>query len=350
MEKIDITDLSRKNLNLLVVLDTVAETRSAKEAANRLNLTQSALSHSIARLREMFDDPLFVRGRNGFSLTARAEQLVGPVRQTLLSLEGLLKPKSFEPQKADRSFRIGVSECCTILFAGGALGAAHSIAPNADLRFDVFDQHSERRLVEGRLDVAMWPYATLDNQLHSTVLFDDRFVGVIYATHPLAPKVRAGTVTLDDFLAFPQVQTVLYGAEKDDVDNALADLGRRRRVVVTTATFAPGIPILFNSPLIATVSAHVALAAIKICPDLLVFELPFHVKPLPYRMVWHRRNDADPAVSWMRGLLAQVVETVVGDTFVKGKPERRAPEMPVSLERAVPIPVVTRGPEPSATS
>lgn len=336
MEKIDVAQLSRKNLNLLVVFDTVAATGSVKDAAEKLNLSQSALSHAISRLRDMFDDPLFVRSKAGFTMTARAEQLAGPVRETLLSLEGLLKPNSFDPSRANRAFRVGLSECCTILFAGGTIGAARSAAPNVSLRMEVFDFESEKRLQEGGLDVALWPYNTPHNPLRSTVLFNDRFVGVVYSTHPLAAKARSGKVTLEDYLAFPHVQTILHGARNDDVDNGLEALGRQRQVAITTTTFAPGFPILFNSPLIATVSGYVALAALQICPEMVIFELPFEVAPLPYRMVWHKRNDQDPALSWLRGLLSNVVEHVVGDTFVKSGPKKGA-GMPRIMRRAKPI-------------
>lgn len=319
MDGFDVSQLSRKNLNLLVVFDTVASTGSVKEASERLNLTQSALSHAVARLRDMFGDPLFIRGKAGFTMTARAEQLVGPVRDTLLSLEGLLKPKSFDPSRANRTFRVGLSECAMILFCGGAIGAARSAAPNVTLKLEVFDSQSEKRLTEGGLDVALWPYATPHNPLRSSLLFNDRFVGVVFATHPLAAKARSGTITLDDYLAFPHVRTVLHGARNDDVDNALEELGRQRQSLVTTATFAPTFPLLYHSPMVATMSANVALAALQLCSELVVFDLPFEVAPLPYRMVWHKRNDQDSGLLWLRGLLSTVVEQVVGDTFVQAK-------------------------------
>lgn len=349
MDLIDVAQLSRKNLNLLVIFDTVVATGSVTEAAERLNLTQSALSHAISRLRDMFDDPLFVRGKAGFTMTARAQQIAVPIRETLLSLEGLLKPSEFDPSTARRAFRVGLSECCTILFAGGALGVALSTAPNTSLSMEVFDFESEKRLTEGSLDVALWPYDTPHNPLRSSALFNDRFVGVIYSTHPLAAKARSGKVTLEDYLAFPHVQTVLYGAKNDSVDNGLEAIGRQRNTVVRGATFAVGFPLLFKSPLITTVSAHVALSALQICPDMIIFELPFEVETLPYRMVWHKRNDKDAGLTWLRGLLSNVVEQVVGDTFIKGRP-KKAPDMPRLPRRAAPLsaPPKDRASSPSA--
>lgn len=320
MERIDVAELSRKNLNLLVVFDTVAELGSVKVAAEKLNLTQSALSHAIGRLRVMFDDPLFVRGRAGFTLTARAAQLVGPVRETLLAFEGLLRPNVFDPGTATRIFRIGFCECSVILFGGGALREVRTRAPRVGLQVEVFDHRSEGRLAEGGLDIGVWPYAVAHNPLRSIQLFSDRFVGVVHTAHPLASKAREAGVTIEDYLAFPHVQTLLYGAQDDDVTSALAELGLTREVAVSAATFAPSFPLLYESRLVVTVPALAALAALAVCRDLMIFELPFAVRPLPYRMVWHRRNDADPALTWLRDRLAGVVQQVVGDIFLTGQP------------------------------
>ena len=334
MERIDVAELSRKNLNLLVVFDAVAETGSVKVAAEELNLTQSALSHAIGRLRVMFDDPLFVRGRTGFTLTARAAQLVGPVRETLLSFESLLKPNVFDPGTASRTFKIGLCECSVILFGGSALREMRAAAPKVGLQLEVFDHRSERRLTEGGLDVGVWPYTVAHNPLRSMQLFSDRYVGVVHVAHPLAAKARDGGVTIEDYLGFPHVQTLLYGAQNDDVAGALADLGLNRQVAVSAATFAPSFPLLYGSRLVVTVPALAAMAALAVCRDLMTFELPIAIRPLPYRMVWHRRNDGDPALGWLRDRLSGVVQQVVGDIFVQGQTAVGDPNDPEILAKA----------------
>ena len=318
MDGIDLSELSRKNLNLLVVFDTVAEARSVKVAASRLNLTQSALSHAIGRLRIMFDDPLFVRDRHGFALTTRAEQLVRPVRETLLSLESLLKPNAFDPGTATRAFRVGLCEVSIILFGSGTMREVNSVAPKAPFHLEVFDNASERRLTEGGLDIGLWPYAVALNPLRSADLFSDTYVGVVHSSHPLSAKARAGTVTIEDYLGFPHVQTLLHGKRRDEITNALEALGLERHIAVSAATFAPSFPLLYHSPLIVTAPAAAALAGVEVCRDLLLFQLPFTPEPLKYRMVWHKRNDRDPALSWLRDVLSRVVGRVVDHAIAKG--------------------------------
>ena len=305
-EGIDVAQLSRKDLNLLVVFATVAEVRSVTAAAQKLNLSQSALSHAIGRLRIMFEDPLFVRGRNGFALTDRAEQLVGPVRAMLASLEGMLKPDSFDPARASRSFRIGFCETTMIHFGAAALRRAAESAPNVRVQLEIVDQHSERRLLESGLDMAICPHIDPPSPLRATSLFSDRFVSVLHRAHPLADKAREGTVSIDDYLAFPHVQTMPYGATSDAVDAALEELGLKRQIGVSATTYAPSFPLLFDSRLIATLPAAGAMAGVHVCRDLLMFEIPVTVPPVQYRVVWHRRNDRDPAMVWMRGLLSEV--------------------------------------------
>lgn len=316
---IDLSELSRKNLNLLVVFDTVAEAKSVKIAAGKLNLTQSALSHAISRLRLMFDDPLFVRDRAGFVLTARAEQLVQPVRETLLSLESLLKPSAFDPARATRPFRIGLCELSAVLFGGNTMREVRVAAPRAMLRLEVFDRDSERRITEGGLDLGVWPYSVALNPLRCTDLFSDDFVGVVHASHPLAAKARGGKVTIEDYLAFPHVQTLLYGAPRDHVTDALEVLEVERHVAVSAATFAPSFPLLYTAPLIVTVPMTAALAGLAVCRDLLTFSLPFQIAPLRYRMVWHKRNDQDPALTWLRGLLSKVIKQVVDQVTARDR-------------------------------
>ena len=340
MERIDVSELSRKNLNLLVVFDTVAETRSATVAAQKLNITQSALSHAIGRLRVMFDDPLFVRGRTGFTLTARAAQLVQPVRETLLSLESLLKPRSFDPATAARTLRVGLDECSVLLFGDALLRDMRSAAPNVSLQLELFDHRSEQRISEGGLDVGVWPYSVSHNALHSVELFRDHFVGVIHASHPLAPAARDGTVSLDEYLAFPHVQTLLYGAETDEVSHALGQLGLSRQVAVSAATFAPSFALLFNSSLIITVPAAAALAAVAVCRDLQTFELPIAIAPLLYWMVWHKRNDRDPALTWLRGRLCSIVEQVVGNALTRAPSQKGSPDNAGALRNRPPTEAV----------
>lgn len=348
MDGIDLSELSRKNLNLLIVFDTVAEARSVKVAASRLNLTQSALSHAIGRLRVMFDDPLFVRDRNGFTLTTRAEQLVRPVRESLLSLESLLKPSAFDPGTATRAFRVGLCELSAVLFGGSAIREVNTAAPKATIQLELFDHASERRLSEGGLDVGVWPYTVALNPLRSAELFSDTYVGVLHASHPLAAKVGTNSITLEDYLGFPHVQTLLYGAQRDDVTNALEALGLERHIAVSAATFAPSFPLLYNSPLIVTAPAAAALAGLEVCRDLLVFQLPFAIAPLRYKMVWHKRNDQDPALTWLRGVLSKVVGYVVDYAVAKGAKGEPPLDPHRALRNATPVPTRRYAGEPEA--
>ena len=135
-----------------------------------------------------------------------------------------------------------------------------------------------------------------------------------------APKIRSGGVTLEDYLGFPHVETPLYGPRNDVVSTALEQLGLTRQVGVSSATFAPSFPLLYHSPLIATVPAGVAIAACQVCRDLLVFEVPFAIPHLPYTMIWHKRNDMDAAVTWKRALLSKVAQQALGSAVVKVMP------------------------------
>ena len=307
MGDIDFGALARKKLNLLIVFDAVVESRSVTAAAVKLNMTQSALSHALGRLRVMLDDPLFIRTRTGLALTAKAASLAGPVRDVLRSLDSLLKPASFDPGSDARAFGLGVCEYSGIVFGRTVASQLEAAAPLSTFKLEIFEYGSERPLTEGGLDIGLWPYAVSNAQLGGLDLFHDRFVGVIHAFHPLAEKARAGALTIDDYLSYPHVQTLVYGARSDEVGRGLERLGLRREIAVSAATFVATFPLLYGSSMIAAVPSAGALAAQTTCYDLLLFELPFELEPLVYRMMWHRRNEHDPGHVWLREQLARFV-------------------------------------------
>ena len=313
MDRIDVAELSRKNLNLLVVFDIVAETRSVTIAAGRLSLTQSALSHAIGRLRTLFNDPLFFRGGVGLILSPRAEALVLPVRDVLVRVEGLLLQAHFDPASTDRIFRIALSEYFQLLLGKELVREVTRLAPNARLEIEPFDKDNVKRLAEGEFDITMQRSSVVPQPLLSTQLFRDRFIGVIHAGHPLASKARECSIDLDDYLAFPHIQTSLHPIHEDEINEALEVGGHKRRVTVSTRTFALGLLLLVNTQLIATIPSRIPLSARGNCSDLLPFEIPLTVVHPLYRMIWHRRTDADPALSWLRMVIERVVAQVVGE-------------------------------------
>jgi DNA-binding transcriptional LysR family regulator len=300
-------NLSRADLNLLVVFDAVARARSVTGAADALALSQPAVSHALNRLRELVGDKLFVRGRGGLILTPRAEAMVAPVRDILTGIGGLLAAPPFDPAATARRFRVAASDYAMLTVVPGLTRALRAAAPGAILEIEHVGLGSLERLETGGIDVALWGSTVPASPYKSAELFRERFVGLICARHPLAIAAGQGKLTLDGFLAFPHVMVTFRDPRQSPVDARLMELGRSRRIGVVSPNFAANIALLPGSDLIMPLPSRLAPTAQR---DLVRFELPLDVPDYSYSAVWHRRLDGDPACTWLRRLIAAAVNPI----------------------------------------
>jgi DNA-binding transcriptional LysR family regulator len=302
----DPTALLRKGLSLLIVFDVVADLRSVTAAARHLSLTQSALSHALRRLRELFDDPLFVRGNGGLVLTPRAEQMVQPVRALLCSAEALLHDESSDPGTFDGEVRLGLGEGCLLPLDGPSLVHLHAYAPRLRLRIGTTHGDGERKVQDGIFDIGIWYADQVPTTLHATELFVDRYQGVVHPDHALASD--PGPVTLDDYLHHLHVDVELPGMRGNPLKAALDRLGVERETRISTPAFLPTFASLAHSSLIATAPSHLVTTARRMGFDLATFDLPFETGPLPCRMFWSERTARDAASTWLRNMLVEAFE------------------------------------------
>lgn len=294
----DASHLLRTRLNLLIVFDAVAELRSVTAAAERLSLSQPALSHALRHLRDLFGDRLFLRGGDGLTLTPKAMALVRPIRELLNSAQVLLQPEAFAPETLDQEVRIVIAEASLGFLADKAVKAIAAAAPGLRIRLDHPEADGERKVRTGLYDLCLWYADAVSPPLHAQELFRDRYVGVVHAGHPLARRPAGRDVTLAQYSEAPHFRLDLPGLRHDPLDAALARHDMTRTVRVTSHSFLP----VFRSlgPVIATVPSHLAATGRRAGLDLHTFDLPFEVAPLPFMMIWSDHTDRDPANLWMR--------------------------------------------------
>ncbi len=308
MHKIDPGALSRKNLALLIVFDVVAELRSVTLAAERLSLSQPALSHSLGKLRQLFDDPLFVRGRGTLVLTPRAEALVGPVRALLASAVSILCPARPDPGVFDRDLHVAMSDTCRLTMAEALRRRVQRQAPGLRLHVERLDERSDARLADGSLDLVLGHDAPAPRSLRSIEVRRDRLVGVVDGAHALAGAARANAVTLEDWIACSHVVVAMPGYVADPVGAALAGLGLRRPVGARVTSFVLALSKLAGGTLVAAVPERLVAAMRPSVPDLVVFDLPVKAGPLRQRLVWHPSTDGDPELAWLRDAVRAVAQ------------------------------------------
>ncbi|MDE1179401.1 LysR family transcriptional regulator [Paraburkholderia sp.] len=293
------------DLNLLKALDALLDERNVTRAAQRLSLTQPAVSAMLTRLRDSFGDPLFVRTQRGIVPTARALELEGPLKQILADVESMLQPPSFDPAVADMTLTIAATDYALQAVVVPFLSALRRHAPG--LRTVVLPVQHERlyeQMQRGDIDLALITPETTPPDLHARRLFDERYVCVMRDGHPDA---RKKTLSLDRFCALDHALVSYNGGSLTGVtDDALTRIGRARRVTVSVTSFLVLPEILGSSDLIAVVPSRLATHA----SGLAVFEPPVEIPGFTKTVAWHERTHHAPGHRWARALLAEVCESL----------------------------------------
>ncbi len=297
--------LASIDLNLVVALDALLEERSVSRAAQRLGVTQSAMSHALARIRALTGDAILVRGSGTMIATPRAEQLGPPIRRALAEIGGALRdPAAFEPRTARARVRIGTSDYGELVLFPRVVRRLADEAPGIDVRLCPLDDPSTE-LGAGALDLVIAPLRSLDNAsgIFAKPLLKETFVCVVRRGHPLAGK----RLTLARYVAASHALISPRGKEGSFADDALAALGLSRRVAVTVPHFLVAPHIVAATDLVLTVAARVA-ALLAEPLGLEVLQTPPELRMPGFDMaaMWHERTQADPAQRWMRALLEDV--------------------------------------------
>jgi len=298
-------DIRRIDLNLLVALDALLEERSVTRAAKRLALTQPTVSAMLARLRKLFGDPLFVRQQRGIHPTPRALALAPALKEWLSEAHTLVAGDRFDPATAQFSVSLAANDYIQTALIVPFIQKLRRLAPNAQLGLRSTQLPDvTAMLASGTLDLCVTNSRELPSRdLPSRVLYEERYVGVVRQGHPLKAK-RA--VTLDDFCRYPHVMvSPTDGRFVGPTDEALASVGRSRRVVLSAPGFLILPEILKADDLIAVVPERLLPARMD---GLRTFDLPLPVPGFSVILVWHKRLQNDPANRWLRELLASTAK------------------------------------------
>lgn len=290
----------RFDLNLMTVLDVLLRERSVSRTAVRLNLSQPAVSHALARAREAFGDPLLVREGSVMRPTPMALRLEAPLSDVLGGVERMLQTtRRFDPMDLQGQVRIGMSDYADFLLLPSLLEYLRVHAPGlAILSRDMSSEKVADELSTGKIDMAISFKLAHKPGIHERHLISDRHVC-------LAPKSTRGAMTLDRYLAARHVQISYRGAFAGGADEALDRMGLARTVVVFTPHALAAAATAARARLVMTTPERLALNLVKIFP-LRMFELPFDLPELELTMAWHARNDADAAQSWLREAISAV--------------------------------------------
>ncbi|WNG36956.1 LysR family transcriptional regulator [Archangium violaceum] len=308
--------LAEVDLNLLVTLDALLTERHVTRAARRLGLTQPAASHALARLREMFGDPLLVRGPGGvLHPTPRAEALAPAVHRALAELvTAVREPAAFDPATARRTFWLAANDYVELILLPRLVAHLSRIAPGIDLRVTtVIPESMLAAMAGGKLDMVLSPprpeYVA---SCYQRALFDERFTCVVRDGHPAAAR----RLTLARFCELDHLQIAPRGTPGGFVDDALAALGRTRRVAVTVPHFLVAPHVVASTELILTLPSRMAEPFVQPL-GLVVLPPPLEIAGFSMHMFWHERTHYDPGHRWFREQIALMAQPVRAERPLK---------------------------------
>lgn len=284
--------------HLLALLIAVTEEGSITRAAERLGVTQSAVSHLLGKLRAIVGDPLFVKSGRGIVATARAEALAVQARVLLEDMRRFATAPAFDPAALRTTFTIAANDFQRDLLLPRLLARLRAAAPGVALRVIPSDIPTPEMLRDAHCHLAISPRPPDAGDILHKRLFEDSY-RVFYDA-----AVRAAPASLADYLAAEHVTVVYEPRRALDFDHGLATRGIERHFVATVPGFA-GIPsFLRGSALLATVPGLLRSSLMR---DFASCDLPLTAPPLPMYAIWHLRDRHDPVHSWLRAELDAVV-------------------------------------------
>lgn len=298
--------LSTVDLNLLVAFDALHREGSVSRAARRVGLSPSAMSHSLARLRELFEDPLFVRAGIRMTPTPRAEAISHDVRAALEHVESALEsPSEFRPEASKQTFRVGASNDVQVAILPYLLPALRDAAP--DVRVDVADlptrDRMNRDLASGDLDLSIGYLDRLPSSLHRRKLFETRIVSVASGAHP---RIR-GHLGLEQYLREGHVAIVNSGpiGLLTSPDGLLKRDGLRRRVVSEVSNPEVALLVVAQSDLLCS-ATELMVTGLAHLAVLQVLEHPLKMPRLSVSAAWHARTHTHRMHQWFRELVFRI--------------------------------------------
>ena len=295
-------DLRRIDLNLLVILDALLSEQHVTRAAERLHLSQPAVSHALARLRDMLGDPLLVRQGGALVPTARALELAAPLAEALGQVQALLAPNRFDPTSAKRRFRVAMSDYSAAILLPGLVRVLRSEAPGIDLQII---QASREGMVDGvlngDLDLAAGVFPDVPAELCTTPLFEEHYTCLV-DRHSLAPS---GALDLPTYLSRPHVLLEMRGSGTPEIERALTAIRERRHVAISLPHWGVAPQLIEGTDLILTVSSRGLLNIDH--QHLLTVPPPFHIPSFAFELAWHVRRGGDSGLQWLIGRVRGVL-------------------------------------------
>lgn len=280
------------------------EERNVTRAADRLNLTQSAMSRQLSQLRDHFADPLLIREGNDYLLSAKARQLLPKVQTILEQVDELGEGDCFNPAECKRRFSFACTDHVAQFIFPDILKKLRLEAPDIDINYEMWRPELLPQLGQLPLDLASTTANTLPENVYSTHIGQDSPVCLMAKDHPLAGQ----PLTLESMLDYSFLRLNSGGDKDSFFDRELETKGLQRRIQFEVPFFSAAFQVLMSEPLLMILPQHIANNALAHFP-LSYAALPLvQVPQNNYHLCWHAIHDQDPAHRWVRQLIAELLK------------------------------------------
>ncbi|ANF27032.1 MULTISPECIES: LysR family transcriptional regulator [Pseudomonadaceae] len=296
-------NLNKVDLNLFIVFDAIYTEANLTRAGQIVGITQPAVSNALARLRETFNDPLFVRTAQGMVPTPMAQNIIGPVRNALQLLRvSVQESRTFNPLQANKTFRISMTDLTEAVVLPPLFQRLRRLAPNVKIESMLAKRReTTKELAAGRLDFAMDAPLNTDPQVRHVKLLEDRYVCAMRRGHPLAKD----KLSVEEYLSLSHIHISSRRSGLGMVDLALGKMGQQRKIALRSQHYMMATQVIQQTDMAVTVPERFARRH-----DLYQVPLPVDIPPLETHIYWHESTDQDPANRWMREQMIEIAQQV----------------------------------------
>jgi len=299
-------NLNKVDLNLFVVFDAIYTEANLTRAGQIIGITQPAVSNALARLRESFNDPLFVRTAQGMVPTPMAQNIINPVRSALALLRvSVQESRTFNPLQANKTFRISMTDLTEAVVLPPLFQRLRKQAPSVVVESLLSHRRETTSdLAAGRLDFAIDAPLNTDPQVRHVKLMEDRYVCAMRPAHPLAGQP---SISLDEYLGLTHIHISTRRNGLGQVDLGLGKMGLQRKITLRSQHYLMASNVLQHTDMVMTVPERFARRHALHFVALPLNELP----NVETHLYWHESTEQDPANRWMRELLIELCEQQV---------------------------------------
>lgn len=298
------------DLNLFTVFEAIYTEGSLTKAAERLNLTQPAISHALSRLRDRIDDPLFIRNGHKMQPTAAAQNLFPEVQQALGQLnQAMQKAHKFEPSTADKTFKIAMGDLIEATLLAPLVTKLANSAPHLKIASVVLDRRdAEAKLASGELDFVVDILKPSKDNIHQAKLVEDELVVLVNKNHYLKPDLSK-----QDYMEATHILVSSRPSGPSLVDYAMSSLGYNRNIGLRCQHYFSACQVANESNFMLTIPKRYAMVLCSKFNNIELRPMPFSTADIDLYLYWHHNHDENPGNQWLRSIL----RTEMGESLLQ---------------------------------